>query len=126
MSLTKKTRKNRSSANNWHLEAADAGAVDAAAADATMDAFEPADAAVEALGSSEASAAVEASEAVVLSENENRPTKAKKLTITGSLDLQAVHCGARHDQRQHLHVDCNKHNAGEHLELTNGNAQGPR
>jgi hypothetical protein len=52
MSLTKKTPKNRASANNWHLEAADAGAVDAAAADATMDAFEPADAAAEALGSS--------------------------------------------------------------------------
>jgi len=49
MSLTKKTPKNRSSANNLHLEAADAGAVDAAAADAFMVALEPADAAVEAL-----------------------------------------------------------------------------
>ena len=56
MSLTKKTPKNRSSVNNWHLEAADVGAVDAAAADATMDALDPADAAVEAV------------EAVVLSE----------------------------------------------------------
>ena len=61
MSLTKKTAKNRSSANNWHLEAADATAAAATAAAATavdstaVDAAAVMDvepAAVEALGSS--------------------------------------------------------------------------
>jgi hypothetical protein len=60
MSLTKKMSKNHGSANNWHLEAADATAADSAA---VMDALEPADAAVEV---AEAVEAVEVSEAVVL------------------------------------------------------------
>ena len=65
MSLTKRTPKNRSSANNWHLEVAGAGAVDAAAADAFMVALERADAATEAV---EVAEVLEVAEAVVLSE----------------------------------------------------------
>lgn len=60
--LIKKPPKNRSSANNSHGEAADAGAVAAGVADAGVEALGPADAAAEAVE------VAEAAEAVVIAE----------------------------------------------------------